>query len=122
MVGPASIAPPTANDAQREYGIMVAVLDFFQSVMGRRYSAADVRVGTGTVTITMTRAAAVPAEEQLARTAEGARVLREYTEATFAACQDILRAQMEAVIGRPMAGMSIAADPRGGTVVLTMQL
>ncbi len=101
---------------------MLAVLDFFQTVMKRHYAMVDVRITEDRVTVHLIRAVAIPAEERLAQTDDGARLLEQVYDATFSACRPLLQARIEDAIGQPVAGLTSTMDPRNGTTSLRMQL
>ncbi|MDH4328145.1 MAG: DUF2294 domain-containing protein [Nitrospira sp.] len=108
------------NKADIEYSIMLAVLNFQKEFMQANYSYVQVRISENTVHVDLTRTAPIPAEERLAQTQEGRAQLRQMHQALFVAGEELLRQQLNQILGGLICEMSTDLEPLAGrsTIVI----
>ena len=108
------------NKADIEYSIMLAVLNFQKEFMQANYSYVQVRISENTVQVDLTRTAPIPAEERLAQTQEGRAQLRQMHQALFVAGEELLRQQLNQILGGLICEMSTDLEPLAGrsTIVI----
>ena len=106
--------PSTRNKADVEYAVMLAVLNFQKEFMQSRYSLIQVRLRENLLEVDLTRTAPSPAEQRLAQTQEGRDQLRRMHQALFTAGQDILKEQLEEMLGRKIYEMVTDLEPLSG--------
>ena len=112
--------PSTRNKADVEYAVMLAVLNFQEEFMQSNYSHVQVQLRENLIEVDLTRTAPVPAEERLAQTQEGQAQLKQMHQALFTAGQDILKKQLEDILGRKINEMVTDLEPLSGknTIVI----
>ena len=112
--------PSTRNKTDVEYAVMLAVLNFQKEFMQSNYSHVQVQLLESQIVVDLTRTAPIPAEERLAQTQEGQAQLKQMHQALFTAGQDILKKQLEEVLGGTIDEMVADLDPLSGksTIVI----
>jgi uncharacterized protein YbcI len=116
------MTPASRNKADIEYSIMLVVLNFQKEFMQANYSHVQVRMSENRVEVDLTRTAPIPAEERLAQTQEGRAQLRQMHQALFAASQDILRGQLEELLGGKIYEMRTDLDPISGKSMILIRI
>ena len=113
--------PNTQNKADIEYAIMLAVLNFQKEFSQSRYSHLQVRLSENVIEVDQTRTTQIPAEKRLAQTQEGRDQLREMHQSLFTAGQDILKKQLEEIIGGKICEIVTDLDPLSGKNTLVIR-
>ena len=111
----------TRNKADVEYAVMLAVLNFQKEFMQSHYSHLQVRLRENLIEVDLTRTAPIPAEERLAQTQEGRGQLRQMHQALFTAGQDILKKQLEEILGGKIYEMATDLEPLSGKNTLVIR-
>ena len=111
----------TRNKADVEYAVMLAVLNFQKEFMQSHYSHLQVRLRENLIEVDLTRTAPIPAEERLAQTQEGRAQLRQMHQALFTAGQDILKKQLEEILGGKIYEMVTDLEPLSGKNTLVIR-
>ncbi|MDZ4733565.1 MAG: Na-translocating system protein MpsC family protein [Nitrospirota bacterium] len=114
--------PSTRNKADVEYAVMLTVLNFQKEFMQSNYSHVQVQLLENLIEVDLTRTAPIPAEERLAQTQEGQAQLKRMHQALFTAGQDILKKQLEEILGRKIYEMVTDLDPLSGKNTLVVKL
>lgn len=114
--------PNTRTKADIEYAVMLAVLNFQKEFMQSRYSLIQVRLRESLLDMDLTRTAPVPAEQRLAQTQEGRDQLRRMHQALFTAGEDILKKQLEEILGRKIYEMVTNLKPVSGKSTIVIRL
>ena len=112
----------TRNKADVEYAVMLAVLNFQREFLQSNYSHVQVQLLENMIVVDLTRTAAIPAEERLAQTQEGRDQLRRMQQALFTAGQDILKNQLEKILGGKISEMVTDLEPLSGTNTIFIRL
>ena len=112
----------TRNKADVEYAVMLAVLNFQEEFMQSNYSLVQVQLRENLIEVDLTRTAPVPAEQRLAQTQEGRDQLRQMHQALFTAGQDILKRQLEEILGRKIYEMVTDLEPLSGKNTILLKL
>ena len=112
----------TRNKADVEYAVMLAVLNFQKEFMQSNYSHVQVQLLESLIEVDLTRTAPIPAEERLAQTQEGQAQLRQMHQALFTAGQDILKKQLEKILGRKIYEMVTDLEPLSGKNTIVIRL
>ena len=112
----------TRNKADVEYAVMLAVLNFQKEFMQSHYSHLQVRLRENLIEVDLTRTAPIPAEERLAQTQEGRAQLRQMHQALFTAGQDILKKQLEEILGGKIYEMATDLEPLSGKNTILIRL
>ena len=112
----------TRNKADVEYAVMLAVLNFQKEFMQSQYSHLQVRLRENLIEVDLTRTAPIPAEERLAQTQEGRAQLRQMHQALFTAGQDILKKQLEEILGGKIYEMVTDLEPLSGKNTILIRL
>lgn len=110
------------NKAEVEYAVMLAVLDFQTEFMKSQYSRVRVQVFDKLIEVTLTRSAPIPAEEELAKSPGGQILLRQFHQAIFDSCRDLLRTKIERVIGAKVENIISDLDLTAGKSTLFIKL
>ena len=113
--------PSTRNKADIEYAVMLAVLNFQKEFLQSRYSHPQVRLSENLIEVDLTRTAQIPAEKRLAQTQEGLAQLKQMHQALFTAGQDILKTQLEAILGGTIYEMVTDLEPLSGKNTLVIK-
>ena len=113
--------PSTRNKADIEYAVMLAVLNFQKDFLQSRYSHPQVRLSENLIEVDLTRTAQIPAEKRLAQTQEGLAQLKQMHQALFTAGQDILKTQLEAILGGTIYEMVTDLEPLSGKNTLVIK-
>ena len=113
--------PSTRNKADIEYAVMLAVLNFQKDFLQSRYSHPQVRLSENLIEVDLTRTAQIPAEKRLAQTQEGLAQLKQMHQALFTAGQDILKTQLEAILGGKIYEMVTDLEPLSGKNTLVIK-
>lgn len=116
------MAGVVANKAELEYAVMLAVLDFQTEFMKSSYSHVQARVYDELIYVTSARSISIPAEKELARSAEGHELLRRFHRALFDSCQNTLRERIEHAIGVKIENIVTDLDPEVGRSTLIIKL
>ena len=87
------------NKAEIEYAVTLAVLNFETEFMKSSYSRVQVQVFDKLIEVILSRSAPIPAEEELAKSPRGRNLLRQFHQALFDSCQELLRKKIERAIG-----------------------
>ena len=101
---------------------MLAVLSFQKEFMQSNYSHVQVQLLENLVVVDLTRTAPIPAEERLAQTQEGRAQLKQMHQALFTAGQDILKEQLEEILGETISEMVTTLGPLSGTSTIVIRL
>ena len=112
----------TRTKADIEYAVMLAVLNFQKEFMQSNYSHVQVQLLETQIIVDLTRTAPIPAEERLAQTQEGQAQLRQKHQALFTAGQDILKKQLEEILGRKINEMVTDMEPLSGKNTILLRL
>ena len=112
----------TRTKADIEYAVMLAVLNFQKEFMQSNYSLVQVQLRENLIEVDLTRTAPVPAEQRLAQTQEGRDQLRQMHQALFTAGQDILKKQLEEILGRKIYEMVTDLEPLSGKNTIIIRL
>ena len=112
----------TRTKADIEYAVMLAVLSFQKEFMQSNYSHVQVQLLENLVVVDLTRTAPIPAEERLAQTQEGRAQLKQMHQALFTAGQDILKTQLEEILGETISEMVTTLGPLSGTSTIVIRL
>ena len=113
--------PSTRNKADIEYAVMLAVLNFQKEFLQSRYSHLQVCLSENLIEVDQTRTVQIPAEERLAQTQEGLAQLKQMHQSLFTAGQDILKTQLEAILGGTIYEMVTDLDPLSGKNTLVIR-
>ena len=113
--------PNTQNKADIEYAIMLVVLNFQKEFLHSRYSYLQVRLSENVIEVDQTRTMQIPAEKRLAQTQEGRDQLRQMHQSLFTAGQDILKKQLEEILGEKIYEMVTDLDPLSGKNTLVIR-
>ncbi len=116
------IMEQTQSKADIEYAVMLATLNFHTEFMRSNYSHVSVEMMEDVIDVTLTRNAAVPAEERLAQSEAGRDLLRQVHEAMMRACQDMLKERIERIVGRRVREIAASLDPLAGRSRLAIRL
>jgi len=112
----------SVNKAEVEYAVMLAVLDFQTEFMKSNYSRVQVQVLDELIEVTLTRSAPIPAEEELAKSPGGRTPLRQFHQAMFDSCRELLRVKIERAIGAKIESIISALDLTAGKSTLRIRL
>lgn len=112
----------STNRAEIEYAAMLAVLDFQSHFMKSTYRQARVLVRDHAIDVTLTKTAAVPAEERLARTAEGRELLEQVHGELFRSGEALLRSEIERVLNAKVGPITSRLDTAAGITTITIHL
>ena len=110
----------TRTKADIEYAVMLAVLNFQKEFIQSNYSHLQVQLLENLIEVDLTRTAPIPAEQLLAKTQEGQAQLRQMHQALFTAGRDILKKQLEQILGGTIDEMVTDLEPLSGksTIVI----
>ena len=111
----------TRTKADIEYAVMLAVLNFQNEFMQSNYSHVQVQLLENLIEVDLTRTAPIPGEERLAQTQEGQAELRQMHQTLFTAGQDILKKQLEEILGRKIYEMVTDLDPLSGKSAIVIR-
>ena len=114
--------PSTRNKADVEYAVMLAVLNFQKKFMQSNYSHVQVQLLENQIVVDLTRTAPIPAAERLAQTQDGQAQLRQMHQSLFTAGQDILKKQLEEILGRKINEMVTDMEPLSGKNTIVIRL
>jgi uncharacterized protein YbcI len=114
--------PSTRNKADVEYAVMLAVLNFQKEFMQSNYSHVQVQLLENLIEVNLTRTVPIPAEERLAQTQEGQAQLKQMHQSLFTAGQDILKTQLEDIVGGTIYEMATDLEPLSGKNTITIRL
>lgn len=109
------------NKAEVEYAVMLAVLEFQTEFMKSNYSRVQVQVFDELIEVTLTRNAPIPAEEELAKSPGGQTLLRQFHQALFDSCRELLRAKIERAIGAKVESIISDLDLTAGKSTLLIR-
>lgn len=109
------------NKAEVEYAVMLAVLNFQTEFMKSHYSRVQVQVFDELIEVTLTRSAPIPAEEELAKSPGGRTLLRQFHQAMFDSCRDLLRTKIERAIGAKVESIISDLDLTAGKSTLLIR-
>jgi uncharacterized protein YbcI len=117
------MASVTTNKAEIEYAVMLAVLNFQTEFMKANYTRVQVHVFDELIEVTLTRTTSIPAEDELARSAGGRTLLRQFHQAMFDSCQSLLCTRIEDAIGAKVQNLIADLDPsaRVTTIIIRLQ-
>lgn len=110
------------NAAEIEYAVMLAVLNFQSQFMKSSYRQARVQVGDQAIDVTLTKTATVPAEDSLARTAEGRALLEQVHGELFRSGEALLRDEIERVLNTKVGPITSRLDTAAGITTITIHL
>lgn len=116
------MAGVVSNKAELEYAVMLAVLDFQTEFMKSSYSHVQAHVYDELIYVTSARGIPIPAEKELARSAEGHELLRRFHRALFDSCQHVLQGRIEQAIGVKIQNIVTDLDPEAGHSTLIIKL
>ncbi len=114
--------PSTRNKADVEYAVMLAVLNFQKKFMQSNYSHVQVQLLENQIVVDLTRTAPIPAAERLAQTQDGQAQLKQMHQSLFTAGQDILKQQLENILGRKINEMVTDLEPLSGKNTIVIRL
>ena len=109
------------NKAEIEYALTLVVLNFQTEFMKSHYSRVQVQVFDELIEVILTRNAPIPAEEELARSPGGEALLRQFHQAMFDSCRDLLRERIERAIGVKIEHIINDLDPTAGKNTLIIR-
>lgn len=112
----------TKAKADIEYAVMLAVLNFQREFLQSNYSHVQVQLLEDLIVMDLTRTSPIPAEQLLAQTQEGRAQLRQMQQALFTAGQDILKKQLEEILGRKIYEMVTDLEPLSGKNTMVIRL
>jgi uncharacterized protein YbcI len=112
----------TRNKADVEYSIMLAVLNFQKEFVQSNYSRVQVQLLENRIEVDLTRTVPSPAEERLAQSQEGQAQLRKMHQALFTAGQDILKKQLEEILGGTIDEIVTDLEPLSGKSTISIKL
>jgi uncharacterized protein YbcI len=112
----------TRTKADIEYAVMLTVLNFQKEFMQSHYSHLQVQLLKNLIEVNLTRTAPIPAEQLLAQTQEGQAQLRQMHQALFTAGQDILKKQLEEILGGTIDEMVADLEPLSGKSTIVIKL
>jgi uncharacterized protein YbcI len=101
---------------------MLAVLNFQKEFMQSNYSHVQVQLLENQIVVDLTRTAPIPAAERLAQTQDGQAQLRQMHQSLFTAGQDILKKQLEEILGRKINEMVTDMEPLSGKNTIVIRL
>jgi len=101
---------PGFNKAELEYAVMLAVLNFQTEFARSHYSRVQVQIFDELIEVILTRNTSIPAEEKLARSPRGQALLRQFHQALFDSCRDVLRERIECAIGAEIESITSDLD------------
>lgn len=110
------------NIAELEYAIMLTMLNFQDEYLKTKGSRVQIRVLEELIEVTLTRTAAIPAEERLARSPEGLALLRQFHHALFDSCRTVLRERIQDVVGTKVQDIATDIDPVAGKSLIVIRL
>ena len=116
------MASVVTNKAEIEYAVMQAVLNFQTEFMKVNYSRIQVRVFDELIEVTLARTASIPAEDELAMSAGGRALLRQFHQAMYDSCQSLLSKRIEGAIGAKVQNLIADLDPSAGRTTLVIRL
>ena len=90
--------------------------------MQSNYSHVQVRLREKLIEVDLTRTAPIPAAERLAQTQDGQAQLRQMHQSLFTAGQDILKKQLEEILGRKINEMVTDMEPLSGKNTIVIRL
>lgn len=111
------------NTAEIEYAVTLAVLNFQTEFMKTTYSRVQVHVFDELIEVILTRATSIPAEDELTKTLKGRMLLRQFHQATFESCRNLLRKRIEHAVGAGVQSLIADFDPSTGrnTIIIRLQ-
>ncbi|MDP1768014.1 MAG: Na-translocating system protein MpsC family protein [Nitrospirota bacterium] len=112
----------TRNKADVEYAIMLAVLNFQKEFMQSHYSHIQVRFLENLIEVDLTRTSPIPAEERLAQSQEGRTQLKQMHRALFSAGRDMLKQQLEEILGKKICEIVADLEPLSGKSMIVIRL
>ena len=110
------------NKAEIEYAVMLAVLNFQTEFMKSTYSRVQVHVFDELIEVILTRTTSIPAEDELAKTLKGRVLLRQFHQATFESCRNVLRKRIEHAVGAGVQSLIADLDPSTGRNTIIIRL
>ncbi len=116
------MAGVVTNKAEIEYAVMLAVLNFQTEFMKANYTRVQVQVFDALIEVTLTKTASIPAEDELARSAGGRALLRQFHQAIFDSCRSLLCKRIEDAIGAKVQNLIADIDPSAGTTTIIIRL
>lgn len=116
------MAKVVANNAELEYAVMLAVLDFQTEFMKSTHSNVQAHVLDELISVRLTPSAPIPAEKELARSPEGRELLRRFYRAMFDSCHNVLQERIERAIGVKIHSMVADLDPSTGKSTIVIRL
>ncbi|HSE57472.1 MAG TPA: Na-translocating system protein MpsC family protein [Nitrospiraceae bacterium] len=114
--------PCKPSQADIEYAVMLAILDFYTEWMQVTCSHVQVEMSEDVIRVTVTRARLAPAEQRLAQLQEGRSLLQRVHEAVFKACQDELRRRLELAVKTGVKETVASLDATTGRSEITITL
>ena len=114
--------PSTRNKADVEYAVMLAVLNFQKEFMQSHYSHIQVRLLENVIEVDLTRTSPIPAEVRLAQAPEGRGQLRQMHQALFTAGHDLLKKQIEEILGGQIYEIVTDLEPLSGRSTIGINL
>lgn len=114
--------PYKSSQADIEYAVMLAMLDFYTEWMQVTCSHVQVEMSEDVIRVTVTRARLTPAEQRLAQSQEGRSLLRQVHDAVFKACQDELRRRLERAVKTGVKETVASLDATTGRSEITIAL
>ncbi len=112
----------SANKAEIEYAVMLAVLNFQTEFMKSHYTRAQVHVVEDLIEVVLTKTTSIPAEDHLARSAHGRTVLQQANHALFVSGEPWLRERLEQALGIKVHHVLSQMDSMGGTTTIVIKL
>ena len=101
--------------------VMLAVLNFQKKFMQSNYSHVQVLL-ENQIAVDLKRTAPIPAAERLAQTQEGQARPRQMHQSLSTAGQDILKKQLEEILGRKINEMVTDLEPLSGKSTIVIRL
>lgn len=109
------------NVAEIEYAVMLAVLNFQTQFMKSTYQRASVQMHDQAIEVTLTRTAAIPAEDSLAQTAKGRELLEQVHGELFRSGEDLLRTELGKALQMKVKAITSRLDAAAGTTTITIR-
>ena len=112
----------TLNNAEIEYAVMLAVLNFETEFMKSHYTRANVHLHDTLIEITLTTAAPIPAENRLAESPQGRALLQQSHAELFKSGHHLLKQRLERDLGLKIDQLFSHLDAVAGTNTVIIKL
>lgn len=113
-------APQT--EADMEYQVMLAVLNFHRDYLQLHYSRAKIHLSDNVIEVTLAPRTPIPAEQLLARSSEGRVQLQQMHAAAFHSGQTLLGNELQRILGVAVDSFSTRLDAESGINTVSIRL